>query len=59
MKAPLWLDYALYMTIGGLTIAQTVKDWSDPQAYIAIALGALVALKAKRSGNGKVEDQPK
>lgn len=52
-KAAQWtadrLDYFLYFTIAALTVAQTVKDWADPQAYIGILLAGLVALKAKRS----------
>lgn len=46
-------DYWLYAGIGALTAAQAVDDWSNPKSYIGIALAALVALKAKRSGNGK------
>ena len=46
-------DYWLYASIGALTAAQAVKDWRDPQSYIVITLAALIALKAKRSGNGK------
>lgn len=49
------VDYFLYAFIGGLTAAQAVKDWRDPQSYIMISLAMLVALKAKRSGNGKKE----
>lgn len=48
-------DYILYAAIGALTAAQAVQDWRNPQSYIAILLAALVALKAKRSGNGKNE----
>lgn len=48
-------DYWLYALIGALTAAQAVQDWRDPQSYIAVLLAALVALKAKRSGNGNKE----
>lgn len=48
-------DYVLYALIGGLTAAQAVNDWSDPKSYIAVSLAVCVALKAKRSGNGKKE----
>lgn len=53
-------DYVLYALIGALTAAQTIKDWTDPQAYIGVCLAALVALKAKRSGsNGNEARQGK
>jgi hypothetical protein len=48
------MDYILYAMIGALTAAQAVDTWS-PKAFIGVALAGLVALKAKRSGNGKQE----
>lgn len=48
-------DYLLYAMIGSLSAAQAVTDWHSPQAYIGVVLAGLVALKAKRSGNGAKE----
>ncbi len=49
------MDYYLYPVIAGLTFASTVTDWKNPQTYIGITLAMAIALKAKRSGNGKAD----
>jgi len=54
-------DYWAYGFIGGLTAAQTYVASGDlPHhwgPWIGITLAALVALKAKRSGNGSKEKE--
>lgn len=50
-----WTDLALYASIAGLTAAQAVRDWQDPQAYVGVLLATLIAVKAKRSKGAEQE----
>ena len=53
MTAPKSTDYALYFAIGLLTAWQGFQFALSREAIGSALLAGLVALKAKRSGNGK------
>lgn len=52
MKAPAWLDYALYFALGALGVAVSEPAFERARPYLAVLNAGLLALKAKRSMNG-------
>lgn len=58
MKASTVFDISLYGAIGGLSAFVAWQGAIDAKAYAAFTLGALVAVKAKRSSGSEEPEKP-